>query len=418
MQDLIMNQFAGVKAMFYCHDTYGLGHLRRTLALANQVHVSMPGVSQLIVTGSPCAHSFDLPQGADYVKLPSVTKDTNGDYVTRSLSSSFASIRDMRSDILLSAAMHFQPDFFIVDHAPAGLDGEAIATLRYLRKHHPETKLIVGLRDIIDEAPKVRRSWARDGIYGLLDNVYDLILVYGNRRIYDVVEEYGLSRIAASKTRFVGYLNRERGCVGPEEVRDSLPMRTGKLVVVTAGGGGDGQELFDATVRGLVEADDSAAADFDCLLIGGPLMPEEDRTSLRDLLAHRDNLHFLDFADPMTSYIGAADLVVSMGGYNSVCEILSLGRPAIIVPRITPRKEQLIRAEILSHRGLVRMIHPDDLTPARLLDAMYEVLTGTRAAAAPVPMDGLTNVVSALRSLMPGPRLVPNAPAIPMAASA
>lgn len=418
MRDLSMERFTGEKAMFYCHDTCGLGHLRRTLALANHVHDTMPGMSQLIVTGSPSAHSFELPSGADYVKLPSVTKDTDGEYVARSLSSSVASITEMRSDILLSAATHFQPDFFIVDHAPAGLDGEALATLRFFREHHPETKLIVGLRDIIDEAPKVRRSWARDGIYQLLDDVYDLILVYGHRNIYDVVEQYGLSGKAESKTRFVGYIGREHGPVAPEDIRASLPMQTDKLVLVTAGGGGDGQELFDAMVRGLVETRDPVDGDFDCLLIGGPLMAEENRTNLRDLLGNRNNLHFLDFADPMTSYIGAADVVVSMGGYNSVCEILSLGRPAIIVPRVSPRKEQLTRAEILSHRGLVRMIHPDDLTPTRLLEATRDMLPGTRASAAPVPMDGLTNVVSALRSLMPDPRFLPDAATVPIAASA
>lgn len=404
-----MELFTGAKAMFYCHDTYGLGHLRRTMALADHVRATIPGTSQLIVTGSPSAHGFDFPSGTDYVKLPSVTKNTDGDYVARSLTSSFASIREMRSDILLSAARHFRPDFLVVDHAPAGLDGEALATLDFLREHHPETRLILGLRDIIDEAPKVRRSWAREGIHRLLDEVYDLILVYGHRHVYDVVEEYGLSRKAESKTRFVGYLGRERGPVAPEEVRASLPMQTDKLVVVTAGGGGDGQDLFDTMVGGLVEAGESA--DFDCLLIGGPLLSDDDRSNLRHRLGDRNNLHFLDFADQMTSYLGAADVVVSMGGYNSVCEILSAERPAIIVPRVTPRKEQLIRAEILNRRGLVEMIHPTDLTPERLMAATHALLSGTRPSITPVAMDGLANVVVALRSLMPDLRLIPGAAA-------
>jgi len=418
MIDLSTHASSIDRAMFYCHDTYGLGHLRRTMALANHFRVTIPDMSQLIVTGSPIAHAFAFPSDADYVKLPSVTKNTDGEYIARSLSSSFASVRDMRSDILLSAARHFRPDVFIVDHAPAGLDGEALATLRFLREHHPETKLIVGLRDIIDEAPKVRRTWAREGIYELLDDVYDLILVYGQRHIYDVVEEYGLSDIAASKTRFVGYLGRGQGSVTAEDVRATLPMQTDKLVVVTGGGGGDGQALLDTMLRGLDQPGRPVDEEFDCLLIGGPLMADGDRSQLRDLLGKRSNVHFLDFTDQMTSYIGAADVVVSMGGYNSVCEILSADRPAIIVPRVTPRKEQLIRAQILSRRGLVQMIHPDDLTPARILEATRDILTGTRNSATPVPMDGLTNAVAALRSLMPDLRLVPSAPAFPVAASA
>ena len=416
--DLLSNSSMTDRAMFYCHDTYGLGHLRRTMALANHVSVKIPDMSQLIVTGSPIAHAFAFPAATDYVKLPSVTKNSAGEYVSGSLSSSFASIRDMRSDILLSAAKHFQPDFLIVDHAPAGLDGEAIATLRHLRRHHPGTKLIVGLRDIIDEGPKVRRAWALEGIHELLDDLYDLILVYGHRHVYDVVEEYGLSDVAARKTRFVGYLGRGRGFVSAAAVRARLPMQTDKLVVVTAGGGKDGQELINAMARGMAQPGRSAGEAFDCLLIGGPLMGDEDRTRLHDLLGTRSNVHLLDFTDQMTSYIGAADVVVSMGGYNSVCEILSAGRPAIIVPRVTPRKEQLIRAEILNRRGIVRMIHPDDLTPASLLDATRGLLDGTHTVANPMPMDGLTNFVGELRSLMPDLRFMPSASATPVAVPA
>lgn len=391
------------KAMFYSHDTYGLGHLRRTLTLANHVRLSSPRMSQLIVTGSPSAQSFVLPDGTDYVKLPSVTKNKAGDYEARTLDSTFSDIRDMRSDILLSSAKHFQPDFFVVDHAPAGLDGEALDTLRFFRERHPDTKLIVGLRDIIDEAPKVRATWERDGIYDLLDDLYDLILVYGHRNMYDVVEEYGLSAKAADKTRFVGYLGREPGSQTPETVRASLDMVTDKLVVVSAGGGGDGRRMFDAVLRAV--CDDGRPVTFDTLLIGGPLMSEEDRAGLRALLGARKHVHFLDFTDDMTSYLGAADLVISMGGYNTVCEILSVKTPAIIVPRVTPRKEQLIRAEMLQRRGFVHMIHPDVLTPAAVIDATTSILAESHGEPTAFVLDGLRNVVSALGSLMPNFRV-------------
>lgn len=399
MIDLSTYKHPATKAMFYCHDTYGLGHLRRTLTLASHLRASMPQMSQLIVTGSPMADGFPFPEGTDYVKLPAVTKNGDGEYEPRSLTSSFDNIRDMRQDILLSAARHFEPDFFIVDHAPAGMKGEAVETLRFLKRTHPDTKLILGLRDIIDEAPKVRQTWAKEGVYELLDDVFDLILVYGHRNFYDVVKEYGLSEKAAAKTRFVGYLGREPGSRSPAEVRATLPMQTDKLVVVTAGGGGDGKELFNAVLQGLQKNPNSV--NFDCLLIGGPLMSQDDRVELQSLLGSQNKLHFLDFTDDMSSYLGAADVVVSMGGYNSICEILSLGLPAIIVPRVTPRKEQLIRAEVLSRRGLVHMIHPQDLTPSRVLAATRGILANADAEQYSMPMDGLRNVLSALTSLMP-----------------
>jgi predicted glycosyltransferase len=384
------------KAMFYSHDTFGLGHLRRTLTLANHFRAAVPALSQLIVTGSPVASRFRLPQDTDFIKLPSVTKNASGDYEPRSLAGSFASVRDMRQDILFSAARHFQPDYFIVDHAPAGMRGEAVAALRHLKRHQPETKLIVGLRDIMDDARTVRQAWSKEGVYELFDDIYDMIVVYGNRNFYDVVSEYGLSPKAAAKTQFVGYLGREPGRRSPEEVRAGLGMQTNKLLVVTAGGGGDGRNLYDAMLRDLQIG---TVDDFDCLIVGGPLLAERDRADLLARAGQRGNIHFLDFTDDLPSYLGAADAVISMGGYNAVCEILSLNRPSIIVPRTHPQQEQLIRATVLSGHGLVEMIHPGDLAPARLLDSARELLAKPEADRPRLPMDGLPNVVNALGSL-------------------
>src|SRR5690606_2554641 len=57
-----------------------------------------------------------------------------------------------------------------------------------------------------------------------------------------------------------------------------------------------------------------------------------------------------------------ADAVLTMGGYNSVCEALASSAPALIVPRVVPRREQEIRARGLQRVGAVDMMHPRDLT--------------------------------------------------------
>jgi predicted glycosyltransferase len=48
--------------------------------------------------------------------------------------------------------------------------------------------------------------------------------------------------------------------------------------------------------------------------------------------------------------------VVAMGGYNTFCEIISLDKRAILVPRVTPRQEQLVRANRAAELGLVRTL--------------------------------------------------------------
>ena len=48
--------------------------------------------------------------------------------------------------------------------------------------------------------------------------------------------------------------------------------------------------------------------------------------------------------------------VVAMGGYNTFCEILSFDKPALVLPRTAPRREQFIRAERAHQLGLISMV--------------------------------------------------------------
>lgn len=380
--------------LFYSHDTYGLGHLRRTLAVARSLR-SRRGWPQLIATGSPFAHSFRLPDGADYVKLPSVAKVGRDEYKSRYLAMPFGAISGLRQEILLSVARHFRPRLLVVDNVPAGLKGELVPTLGYLKSI--SCQLVLGLRDVVDEPELVRRAWAKDGSYGLLERLYDRILVYGEREIYDLPAECGFSTGLAAKTRFVGYLGRDRGGRTREEVRASLGVGSGKLALVMAGGGEDGYELL-RTAMDAVELRRHEPS-FEWLLLGGPMLPDGHR---RRLLARvpDGSVVYSDFVDDVESYLQAADIVISMGGYNSVCELLSLGRPALIVPRVWPRREQLIRAQVLSRLGLVRWLDPSELAPERLLREMRRLLDDPPRPEQ-LAMNGLAAAADAVEELLP-----------------
>lgn len=230
-----------ITALLYCHDTFGLGHLRRTLALVGELRRRWPGLSALIATGSPLAHRFCLPDGVDYLKLPAVAKQGDGLYAARTLALRFDEISALRRDLLVAAARHLRPDVVLVDNVPGGLAGEVVPALRALRRAGT-TRLVLGLRDIVDDPVRVRRAWTHDGSYTLLDEVYDRILVYGDENVFDAVGEYGISAAAAAKTRHVGYLRRIVA-VDSRWRRGSLP-----LVLVTAGGGEDGEPLLRAAL--------------------------------------------------------------------------------------------------------------------------------------------------------------------------
>ena len=84
----------------------------------------------------------------------------------------------------------------------------------------------------------------------------------------------------------------------------------------------------------------------------------------------------LEFSTEMFNYMNAADLVVCMGGYNTMCEILTLEKQAIVVPRVAPVNEQWIRARRMQALGLVDVIHPEELTPeemgTKLMQGLFE----------------------------------------------
>ncbi len=379
--------------MLYCHDSYGLGHLSRTLALSRQLRSVRPELSQLIVTGSPVAHDLVLPSDADYVKLPAVVKVGADEYRARSLALDVTEIRDLRADLVLTAARHFRPHALIVDHAPAGVNGEVVPTLRFLRRERPGVRLVLGLRDVVDDGQRVRAAWTRAGIYELLDDVYHRILVYGDPRIYDAAREYGLSRRAEAKVRYVGYIGRLANGTSAEEARRELGLPNRRLVLVTAGGGGDGSALLAVAAEAAALAREDGCVQW--LLVGGPLMPPAERERVLGRLPRTPSVAFTSFLDELPRYIAAADAVVSMGGYNAVSEILSSGRPAVIVPRVAPRKEQLIRAELLRRRGLVRLLHPSDLTPRSLLAEVAHVLANPPARRR-IPLNGLAGAAAEL----------------------
>jgi predicted glycosyltransferase len=98
----------------------------------------------------------------------------------------------------------------------------------------------------------------------------------------------------------------------------------------------------------------------------GPYLPLGARERVQRLAAVRPRLRVLDFLSEPERLLRYAHRVVTMGGYNSVCEVLSSGRSALIVPRVAPRMEQLIRAERLRTLGLADMMHPSRFTPTSL----------------------------------------------------
>jgi predicted glycosyltransferase/DNA-binding NarL/FixJ family response regulator len=379
----------GTRLMVYSHDTLGLGHLRRSLCLIRQLAEDHPGLSTLLVSGSPMAHRYQLPPRTDYVKLPAVHKVASECYEARSLSMTDDGIRSMRANLLLRTVRDYKPDVLLVDHSPTGMRGELLPALDWLDEN-PGCTRILGLRDIIDDPQRVREQWAGNGMHDVLEKHYDHVVVYGSPDVYETAREYGLPESMVKRTSYMNYV-----CASNEPgmdtevpiVEDDLPL------VVVAIGGGDGGA--DTVIHPFLEMlqQHREAVGFRTEILLGPFFAAGAEKSLRASAEHLP-VAMKNFVPAPSRLFAAAELVISTAGYNSTSEILQHGKRAILIPRVMHRQEQLIRARRMAELGLVSCLHPDEVTPTRLLQEIQRVfalpeepLTEARRKGL-VPLDG------------------------------
>jgi predicted glycosyltransferase len=348
---------------FYSHDTMGLGHNRRNQLLAQTLAGSRLQTDILMIVGVREQNTLAMPPGVDYLTLPALHKEVDGQYRSRHLHLSLQKLIDLRAKTIRAALKAFNPDVFIVDNVPRGALQELDPTLKYLHKHK-HTHCVLGLRDVLDEPTIVRREWGCAENEDAIRKYYDAVWVYGDPDVYDLVREYHLSPDVATKVRYAGYLDQcQRLKFVENEGADplaTLGLPPGELVLCLVGGGQDGANLAEAFSQAILPRETNG------IIITGPFMPPEVQQRLHYRAAINPRLRVLNFVNEPTLFLNRADRVIAMGGYNTTCEILSFEKRALIVPRVEPRREQLVRAERLRDLGLIDMLHPDNLNPSAL----------------------------------------------------
>jgi len=359
------------RVAFYSHDTQGLGHIRRNLAIATALQHSPTPPVTLLISGTQLGMALGKPAGVDFLTLPAVAKDANGRYYAHSLALTLDEIINLRATTIQSVLAAFAPDVLIVDKTPTGLKDELLPALQTLRRNG-RTRCVLGLRDVLDDPATTRREWDDADSSAIINRFYDAIWIYGDPSVYDPLQEYDLAAELAPKVRYTGYLDRSR-IASASEPPSSLPilnrLTTKRLALCMVGGGEDGGQLAQAFALADLPADTTG------IIVTGPYMPPATRKKLHRIASSRPRLKVVEFMPDPLALLQAADLVVAMGGYNTVCEILAHSKRALIVPRVKPRLEQFIRAMRLQELGLVDVLHPGNLTPKHL----SEWLAGTHA---------------------------------------
>ena len=376
----------GIRVMLYSHDSFGLGHLRRNLAIAGEITRAFPGASAMIVSGSPCASRFQLPGGTDLKTIPSITKDQNGRYVTDSFGGSLETTLRFRRRAILETYRAFSPDLVIIDHQPTGLKGEAMTMLREAKENG--TKIFFGMRDVVDAPDVVRRDWDNPECQWALNQCYDQVCIYGKQEIFDPRNAYAPLLGNVKHCEFVGFIVPEK-----EEQTAKVREHRKKRVLVTFGGGNDGAERAEHYLSALT----MQPVSWDSHVVTGPLMSYDRVRQLKETarkIEPAGSVSVKRFHRNLPKLMPQFDAIVSMAGYNSCAEILQSGVPAVFLPRSFPRQEQLIRAVRLAQRGWAITMPQERPDPYCLIEAIEAALQRPRTLETGTDLDGLKNLSS------------------------
>ena len=383
------------RILIYSHDSFGLGHLRRCRSIAHSLVARYKGLSVLILSGSPIIGSFDFKARVDFVRIPGVIKLKDGEYTSLALHIDLEQTLLMRESIIYHTAITFKPDIFLVDKEPTGLQGEVRSTLEMLQSKGCIN--VLGLRDVMDEIGQLKIEWTRKKVPPVLDKLYHDIWVYGLKEMGSPVDGLGLPATTTSKIAYTGYLGREipsdRNWVPPIEMDEPFTL-------ITAGGGGDGAEMVDWVLRAY---ESNAKLPHRAIIVTGPFMPPAEQQDFHERCDLLDNVDIISFDSHIELLMEKANAIVAMGGYNTFCEILTLDKPALIVPRSVPRQEQLIRAERAVKLGLVSMLDPAvDSDVERMITALQTLPGQPRPSLAKVPglLAGHCNIADMVRDYL------------------
>ncbi|MCX6497271.1 MAG: glycosyltransferase [Arthrobacter sp.] len=385
-----------MRIVLYSHDSVGLGHVRRNLALAHALNNQLPGltgrpVTGILITGTAHAPAFQAPDGWDWVLLPGVGKSPEG-YLPRNLAMPMHELVSMRARLLKAVLAGFRPHLVIVDRHATGVHRELESALRHARSGAP-VRVVLGLREVLDSPDVAFSEWARFGGPRLVKALFDEIWIYGDPAVHDPVEAGEIPFSLRKLIRYTGYLAEGRP---PGSGTSCMP---GPYCLTTVGGGSDGHALARVAVAAHVPEG------LGHLIVAGPEMPIEQLNDLRQQAG--PGVKVVATVDDLIYHLRNASAVVSMGGYNTVCEIMSTNVPALIVPRTQARAEQRIRATSLANAGYLEHQDIGTLTPD-IFGGWLAARIGTTVDRRRAVLDGLIRVPQLAAELLQ-PLFRPNA---------
>lgn len=381
-----------MKIIHYCQYIWGVGHFFRSLEICR----ALAGHDVLLVTGGPQINA-SLPDHVREVRLPAIMTDRNyTNLSTTEKSKSFDQVKRERKKRLYDLFNKEAPDFFIVELYPFGrkfFQYELDPILKAIRnKALGSARVVCSLRDILVKKKDPEAFERR--VIDKLNSYFDALLVHADPNLVRIDETFSRVDDILIPVVYTGFVAPKPAPDARERLRGLLGIGQDEfLVVASAGGGKVGARLLEPLVSAWRQIDLENSHHLH--IFTGPFMSEAEFNHLQEL-AHK-GVRVQRFTNDFLSYLKAADLSVSMAGYNTCMNILATRIPALVWPSSQDR-EQGFRAERLSRLGVLKILNEGDLHPSRLAAIIGRALSPDPQSRVDIDLNGAINTAKWLEA--------------------
>ncbi len=385
---------------YYCQHVLGIGHFHRSMAICRAIARRHP--TTLILGGPPV--EVAEPDIA-ILRLPGLQMDSEfNNMVPCQPGAALVEVKTARKAILLNHFLANRPDVFITELYPFGRKAFRFELDPLLAAIHGGSlapcSCYCSVRDILVEKKTGREKFEQRAVQ-TLNAYFDGILVHADPEIITLETTFSHLGDIRVPLHYTGFVTAEKSdtAKGGKEIREQLGLAPAdQLIVGSIGGGNVGGELLDATIRAFAVLPDSLSAHLQ--LFCGPYCDEASYTRLHSTSlstlqnSTADNITIDRFTDRFPAWLEAADLSISMAGYNTCMNLVQAGVPALVYP-FKQNSEQRLRAERLGRKAPIAIIDETDLAPHLLAEKIAQQLEQPRMTT-DIKLNGATETVAQL----------------------
>jgi predicted glycosyltransferase len=384
--------------LFYCQHALGLGHLVRSLTLAESLAEQF---DVLLLNGGRFPDGTRVPSGVRVVNLPPLGHDAQFQLISHDPAWSVEEAMRERPRIILDTLATTEPAVVLIELYPFGrkkFEFELLPLLDAVHSMDPyRPRVVCSVRDIL--VGRRDHQTRHDERACLIANKYfDVILVHSDPRFARLEDSFRPTTPLRVPVQYTGFVT---GDASPIVVSPQDRLRR---VLVSAGGGMVGEPLLRAAVD--AHRTWRSQLGLSTTILAGPFAPEPVWTWLQQQAAAADGLEVARYLPDLRTEMARSAVSVSQGGYNTTMDILRAGVPAVVVPYSEAGEdEQLRRAMRLGDLGVLRCLPADELNASTLAAAVIATASSTPAPAG-LDLDGRAASVRAIAELCAADRQV------------